>query len=82
MEFEQVRFKTYDSEAELGGIAVYKYGKPLGIICGCCGSWHSAKRVCVLEHYENWLNIGAYINEMQDAIADAEEWEDEDENEE
>ncbi len=75
MEFEQVKFRTYDGEpdAELGGIAVFRYGNLLGVICGCCGSWHPAKNVRILEEYEYWLDFGSAIVAFNEA---AEMWPD------
>lgn len=39
MHFEQVKFRTYigEQDAELGGIAIYKYDNLEGVICGLCG---------------------------------------------
>jgi hypothetical protein len=78
MEFKQCIFRTYDGEpdAELGGIAVYKFGNLIGVICMCCGGWRSAKRVQILAEFPGWVNIGDVIvavNEM------AEEWIEDDE---
>lgn len=83
MTFEQVKFRTFSGEpdAELGGIAAFKYGKLLGVICGCCGRWCSAKEVQILEVYEDlWLDLGAAIVEIHDEAAewpDEEDWPDE-----
>ena len=75
MNFEQIKFRTYGGEpdAELGGIAVYKYDHLIGVICGCCGKWHRAKDVQILEHYEYWLDFGSAIVECNDEAA---EWDD------
>jgi len=77
MEFHQCLFRTYDGEpdAELGGISVYKYGKLIGVICLCCGSWHSAKRVQILAEFPGWVNIGRIL---EDSVEMADEWEEED----
>lgn len=75
MEFKECIFRTYDGEpdAELGGIAVYKYGKLIGVICLCCGAWNSAKRVNVLQEFPGWVNLGDFLTSAVDM---AEEWED------
>lgn len=76
MYFEQVKFRTVNNsrDVELGGIAVYKYERLLGVICGCCGSWHRAKDVIIIESYEDWLDLGTAIVEVHD---EADEWDDE-----
>ena len=78
MDFEQVKFRTLDGEPGRrdGGIAVYRYGNHLGVICGCCGAWNSAKRVQILEHYENWLDFGTALIEVHDSV-----WPDDEEEE-
>ena len=75
MEFKQCLFRSLDGEpdAELGGIAVYKYGKLIGVICLCCGRWISAKRAIILAEFPGWINLGdIFIS----ATEMAEEWED------
>lgn len=73
MEFKQCVFRTYDGEpdAELMGISVYKYGHLIGVICLCCGSWCSAKRVLILDELDGWFNLGDVLFRAVDM---AEEW--------
>ena len=80
MSFVQVKFKTVygEPDAVMGGIAVYKYDHLIGVICGCCGHYHPAKEVFIVKEYEEWLNLGNAIIEINDA---AEDWDDEFEDE-
>ena len=75
MEFAQVKFRSLhgDPHVELGGIAAYKYDHLVGVICGCCGGWHKAKDVYIIEEYDEWINFGSAIVD----IHDDDEWEEE-----
>ena len=69
MEFKQCLFKTFEGEpdADLSGIAVYKYGHLLGVICLCCGKWHSAKHISQITEIEGWIDIGTTLFERLEA---------------
>ena len=41
--------------------------------CGCCGGWHKAKDVYIIEEYDEWINFGSAIVD----IHDDDEWEEE-----
>ena len=79
MEFKQCIFRTYDGEpdAELPGIAVYKYGNLIGVICLCCGSWCSAKRTKILAVLPGWIDLAENFIRT---IECADEWDDEEDD--
>lgn len=78
MNFIQCKFKSYEGEpdAELGGIAVYKYDHLVGVICGCCGRFIPAKAVRILKEYDFWCDFNEAMIRFHEA---AEEWDDNDE---
>lgn len=81
MHFEQVKFRTYigEPDAELGGIAVYKYDNLEGVICGLCGRWHPAKEVKILKQYRDWVDLSDIIVEFNEVELDDSWFKDENE---
>lgn len=76
MEFKQCIFKSLDGEpdAELTGIAAYKYNHLIGVICLCCGRWISAKRAIIIDQFDDgWIDIGTPLYRMLEM---ADEWDD------